>query len=225
MNAPDGGAVTIILAAGRGRRLGGAGKALIRLGGTGTRTLAARAMHAALEAGTHPILVLGHRRAEVVRTLAEEAPDLLARTTVAECPDWCMGLSASFRAGVAAACAVSGRTAGGSVDGAPRRCAMLLVDQPHVGAEALRRVLAAHRPGRIARGTRAGRDGHPVVLDLAEAREAARGAVGDEGARRHLRRQRGRIDRVVLDGVDDDADVDTPTDLARERARAGRPGR
>ncbi|WP_318779787.1 nucleotidyltransferase family protein [Nesterenkonia halotolerans] len=200
--------VTVILAAGEGSRLGSRGKALVSRDG---RTLVQHAVQAAADAGTVPLLVLGHR-AEQVRAVLDETAALdeataLAGAEIVICPTWRQGLSASFRAGVQ-----------GAHDRGADRVAVVLVDQPGIGAEALRMVLDAHRPGRIARGSVRGRPTHPVVLDLRAAFDAAAVAQDDEGARPYLRAHPELLDTVDLTGSAEDADIDTPEDLLRWRA-------
>lgn len=189
--------VTVILAAGAGTRLGGQGKALLRIG---RDTLAERALRGAREAGTSPLLVLGHRSGEVRATLTRNAS--AAGTEIVECPDWRQGLSASFRAGVQAAAA---RGAG--------RVAVVLVDQPGISTAALQAVLHAHASGRITRGVADGSPTHPVVFDLDAARSAAALALGDEGAREYLRTHPDLIDAIDISESSDAADLDTPQDL------------
>ncbi|MGJ9373490.1 nucleotidyltransferase family protein [Nesterenkonia sp. CF4.4] len=191
--------VTVILAAGAGTRLGGQGKALLRVGG---ETLAERALRSARAAETSPLLVLGHRAAEVRAALSQEASWTSAE--IVDCSDWGQGLAASLRAGVRAA---AERGVG--------RVAVVLVDQPGISSTALRRVLRAHTPGRITRGVVRGAATHPVVFDLGTAQEAATLAVGDEGARTYLRAHPELIDAVDISDVAEPADIDTPEDLSR----------
>src|SRR3954469_11192316 len=92
----------------------------------------------------------------VLGAAAEEALPLLAGTgaTAVVAADWDEGMSASLRAGLAAA---SGTDADAAV--------VTLVDLPDVGAEVVRRVL--DRPagaGTLRRAAYGGRVGHPVVL-------------------------------------------------------------
>ena len=193
---------TIILAAGAGRRLGGRSKALLRL--PEGEMLGIRAVRCALAAETVPVLVLGYEAEDTERTLREAGPELMEQTLVLHAEDWEVGLSASFRAGVGAA-----RDAGLS------RCAVLLVDQPGIGEQALAAVLAEHEPGRITRGAVEFRPSHPVVLEMPDALAAAETAAGDEGARAYLREHAVRVDPVDITDLAEDADLDTPEDLAR----------
>lgn len=189
--------VTVILAAGAGTRLGGHGKALLRLRG---ETLTARALRSARAAGTSPLLVLGHRAGPVRAALAQ-APGWAEEDAV-DCPDWERGLSASFRTGVHAA-----------AQRGAERVAVVLVDQPGIGAPALQAVLAGHAPGRIARGLVAGSLTHPVVFELGAAQAAAALAVGDQGARPYLQAHAELVDAIDITGLAEAQDIDTPEDL------------
>ena len=96
-----------------------------------------------------------------------------ARAVVAD--DWATGMSASLRAGLAAA------------DGA-RYVVLHLVDTPDVGAEVIARVLAAAQSAAsgLARATFGGRPGHPVVIERSHVAALMETLHGDEGARRFL---------------------------------------
>lgn len=91
--------------------------------------------------------------------------------------------------------------------------AVLLVDVPGIGADAVRRVGAAWRPGRIAVARYAAVRGHPTVMSPALWREALTLAGPDEGARSLLRARPDLVDEIEVPG--DPADLDTPADLAR----------
>ncbi|GFZ76836.1 nucleotidyltransferase family protein [Nesterenkonia alkaliphila] len=197
---------TVILAAGRAQRLGGISKPLLRSRG---ELLAARSLRTALQAGTVPVLVLGHRAEQVGAALKAEVPGLAAQAQFAVVPEGRSQLAESFRTGVR-------RAAGLGAD----RIAVLLVDQPGITAAALAAALEGHTAGRIIRGAVQGRAGHPVVMATAEAAAAAELAEGDEGARRYLHSQAGRVDTVDLTGLAEDADIDTPEDLALLTASA-----
>ncbi|WP_258933604.1 NTP transferase domain-containing protein [Nesterenkonia pannonica] len=200
--------VAVILAAGAGRRLGGLSKPLLRWNG---RTLSGLAMQAAHDAGTEPLLVLGHRSDEVLGTLRAEEADLLSGTSVVHLQQSC-AMADSLQAGVHRA-----------AEGAADHVLLMLVDQPSIGAAAARAVLAAHRRQRITRGRIQGQPSHPVLLDTPDALAAAALAVGDEGARRFLRQHEHRTTWVPLDGIAEAWDVDAPGDL--KRLRGGAAGR
>jgi molybdenum cofactor cytidylyltransferase/nicotine blue oxidoreductase len=101
-----------------------------------------------------------------------------------------------------------------AVDAAAGRAdalAVLLVDQPGIGADAVRAVVAAWSPGRIAVGRYAGRRGHPIVMAEQLWRAALTLAGRDDGARTLLR---SRPDLVVeVDVPGDPTDLDTPQDV------------
>jgi CTP:molybdopterin cytidylyltransferase MocA len=124
----------LILAAGEGRRFGGA-KQLALLDG---RPLLAHVLE--LAAPYDPLVVLGARAEEILA--AVEIP----RHVIAA--DWAEGQAASLRAGVAAL---------GDVE----RALILLGDQPFLTREVIEAVLAL---GGTARATYDGVPGHPVVL-------------------------------------------------------------
>ncbi len=96
-----------------------------------------------------------------------------ARPVVAE--RWADGISASVRAGLAAA-----RGAG--------RAVLHVVDTPDVGADVVSRVLAAAdtAPAGLARACFYGRPGHPVVVGAAHWPALVASMRGDRGARDFL---------------------------------------
>lgn len=161
-----------------------------------------RALRTAQQVGTTPVLVLSHRSPEVLRTLRTQAPEELETAEVAELASPSAGLSLSFKTGMRHA-----------ADRGAEQIAVLLVDQPWIGAEALRTVLEAHQRGRITRGLIRGKPSHPVVFDREDALAAASQAQGDHGARNYLRAHRQRSDLIDLSAYADDADIDTPDDL------------
>lgn len=89
--------------------------------------------------------------------------------------------------------------------------AVLLVDVPGVGADAVRAVVAGWQPGRIAIGRYRGRRAHPTVMGL-ELWRAALGLAGaDEGARALLASRPQLVDEIDVPG--DPRDLDTAEDL------------
>lgn len=95
--------------------------------------------------------------------------------------------------------------------------AVLLVDVPGVGTDAVRSVVRAWRPGRIAVGSYAGRRGHPTVMGLEHWRDALAMAGPDEGGRALLIARPDLVDEIDVPG--DPTDLDTPDDLARWQRR------
>jgi CTP:molybdopterin cytidylyltransferase MocA len=90
--------------------------------------------------------------------------------------------------------------------------AVALGDQPRIGAEAYRRLAAAHRDGaQLAVATYGGKRGHPVLIGRPYF-DAAMHLTGDEGARSLLAAH--DVVEVACDGTGDATDIDTPADLA-----------
>jgi CTP:molybdopterin cytidylyltransferase MocA len=90
--------------------------------------------------------------------------------------------------------------------------AVLLVDTPGIGADAVRAVVDAWTPGRIAVGRYPGAGrAHPTVMSVAHWREALAMAAADEGARAFMRAHPDLVD--VVDVAGDGTDLDTPDDL------------
>lgn len=204
----------LLLAAGGGRRMGGA-KALLRE--PSGRRFVERGLAVLREAGCDPVLVVVGAQAQEVRGYAGAA-DL-----VVEAPDWATGQAASLRAGLTAV----GET------GAEAVC-LLLVDLPDVDAEVVRRVTTAvtaaassvttatatdtggdaggdarRALGRAAYG---GLPGHPVVIGRDHWEGVLASLHGDSGARDYLATH----DHVVVECGDlaTGRDADTPADLA-----------
>ncbi|HKC29346.1 MAG TPA: NTP transferase domain-containing protein [Jatrophihabitans sp.] len=90
--------------------------------------------------------------------------------------------------------------------------AVLLVDTPGITADAVRAVVAAWRPGRIAVGRYGVRRGHPIVMAPDLWRDAVRMAAADEGARALLAARPDLVDEIEVPG--DPSDLDTQEDLA-----------
>jgi CTP:molybdopterin cytidylyltransferase MocA len=92
--------------------------------------------------------------------------------------------------------------------------AVLLVDTPGIGADAVRAVVKAWTPGRIAVGRYPGRrHGHPIVMGRELWQEALEHAGADAGARELMKVKPYLVDTVPVAG--DVTDLDTPDDLAR----------
>ena len=173
-----------VLAAGAGTRFGRP-KAEVLVGG---ERLVDRAVRVAREAGCEPVLALVREGTSV------------AGAAVVVNPDPGRGQRSSLALAVAAA-------------GPVEALAVLLVDTPGVGVEAVRDVAAAWRPGRIAVGRYGSRRGHPIVMAPALWSQALALAGADEGARALLKARPDLVDDVDVPG--DPADLDTPEDLAR----------
>ena len=168
-------------------------KTLARLG---RQPLVAHAVAAATSSGLRPLVVV----------VGCQAPDVAAAVgpgvEVIENPDWEHGMSTSLRAGLATLLTDRSVTA----------VAVALADQPRIGAEAYRRLVAAHHQGaELAVATYGGKRGHPVLIGRTHFAEAMR-MTGDQGARTLLAAH--PVVEVPCDGTGDALDVDTPADLA-----------
>ena len=187
----------IVLAAGRSSRMAPQHKLLVtdRAG----KPMVARVVDNLLAAPGRPlIVVLGHRQDEVRAALGGRP------VTLVEAPDWDAGLSASLRAGIAAAPAEA------------RAAIVCLGDMPLVTARTIERLMAAYDPdeGRlIVAPTWQGELGNPVLWDRRFFPEMM-ALTGDRGARSLMERHAEHLTTVAMD---DDAvlrDVDTTEQLA-----------
>jgi len=177
----------LLLAAGAGTRMG-MPKALV----DGWLTRSVDTLEAAGCDGVTVVLGAG----------ADQARDLLAEAgvevqeVVAE--DWADGMGASLRAGLAA------------LPAGPDAAVVTLVDLPDVGAEVVRRVLAAPVDrSTLRRAAYDGVPGHPVLLGHDHWAGAAASAHGDQGARDYLAAHRPEL--VECGDLATGADMDTPT--------------
>jgi CTP:molybdopterin cytidylyltransferase MocA len=187
----------LVLAAGAGKRFGGA-KQLAELDG---RPLLE---HAILAMTASPV-------GRVVVVLGSGAEEVLGRVDLhgAEpvvCRRWEEGQSASLARGLEELV----------------ECEAVVVtlgDQPRLSPDAIRRVIAARGSGAAAvRATYQGAPGHPVVLEH-ELFERMRDVSGDHGARNLLMSVQTR--EVPCDDLGGGEDVDTPDEL--DTLRAGGP--
>ena len=199
----DKAAAALILAAGAGTRMGGP-KALLEFRG---RLLVERAIDAARAGGCAQALAVLGAAADEVRQRAD-----LRGARIVVNQGWNEGIGSSLRAGLIALTrdAQFDETGAASVDAA----LVLLVDQPLVGADAIRAVLGAwHGGARLAAASYGGRRGHPVLLGREHWAAAVRDAVGDVGARAYLAAHAARLVLVPCDAVADPRDLDLPADL------------
>lgn len=177
----------LVLAAGAGRRFGGP-KALVMFDGERLVDRAVRLLH---EGGCAPVYVVagaahlgGVHHAVVVTN-----------------PEWGSGMGSSLRAGLKAA------VGAGAV-------VILPVDTPWIGAESVRRLIAARGDGAtVAVATYGGKRGHPVLIGSTHWAAAAAAAVGDTGARAFLAAHPDLVTEVPCDGTGRPDDVDTPDAL------------
>jgi molybdenum cofactor cytidylyltransferase len=190
----------VVLAAGRGLRLGGPiPKPILRFGG---RPLMLYALDAARASGVGPVSVVVSDD-----QVADAVPEGIG---VFRNPAPESGIASSLQ--VALRAHESQAEIGAVVVG--------LADQPLVGADAYRRVASASDDGaRLAVATYGGVRGNPVLIARPHWSEAL-ALTGDEGARVLIRRH-GAIE-VPCDGTGEAVDIDTPEDVTALEARLWR---
>jgi CTP:molybdopterin cytidylyltransferase MocA len=187
-----------VLAAGRGSRLGGrTPKPLTPFHG---RPLVRYALDAATGGGAQPVLlVVGRNRRAVAAAAPTGVPVIRSR-------HWRRGIAHSLRAALDAL----------EASAATAVC-VGLADQPRIGPDAYRRLIAAHEQGAtLAVATYDGARANPVLLDRSLWAEAAT-LEGDMGARALMSNH--DVTDVDCTGTGDPTDVDTLDDL---RALEGR---
>jgi CTP:molybdopterin cytidylyltransferase MocA len=186
----------LLLAAGGGRRLGGRPKALLEHRG---RPLVEQAVGVLRAAGCDRVHVVLGAAADAVRERAR-----LEGCVLVENPGWADGMGSSLRAGL------------DSLAGTGSRGALVsLVDQPGIGPEAVRRVLAGFADeDSLVSAAYDGVRGHPVLFGSAHWAGIAATATGDRGARAYLKEHQEAITLVECGDVARPYDIDTEADLA-----------
>lgn len=186
----------LVLAAGEGRRFGRP-KALVQLDG---RLLVERAVATAHDAGCAPVVVvLGASAGEVARSAD------LAGAVVVVNEAWPTGMGSSLCAGLTALADLHADAA-----------VVLLVDQPQVTPELVRRLVEHWSPGLAAvSASYDGRRRNPVLLSAHVWPDVHASAVGDEGARGWLDAHPDEVVLVACDDLGSDLDIDTADDLDR----------
>ncbi len=188
----------LVLAAGAGRRLGQP-KAGVELGG---RRLVDRQVDLLSQAACSPVVA-------VVGAVELRVPGAI---TVAN-REWRCGMSSSLAAGLTRLAPLT------DVDAV----AVVLVDQPGLSPEAVRRTAAPVLGGAsAARAAYHGRPGHPVVLARAVWQEVLATLHGDAGARRWLQTHAAQVVAVDCAEVATDDDIDSASDLSAARSRLHR---
>ena len=181
----------VLLAAGSGSRLGQP-KALVVLAG---QTLAARGVALLRAGGADPVVVV---------TGAAELPDRSSDALCVHNPDWPTGMGSSLAIGLAHV---------------PADCAaavVALADQPLVGPESVRRLIAAHQAGaRVVVACYEGQPRNPVLISREHWPEVVALAAGDVGARPFLQAHPDLVRRVECADTGRPDDIDSPEDLAR----------
>ncbi|MGH3291000.1 MAG: nucleotidyltransferase family protein [Trebonia sp.] len=185
----------ILLAAGDGSRLGQP-KATVELAGS---TLAERGVALLRDGGTDPVIV-------VTGAVPVELPGVVSVHN----PDWLTGMGSSLVAGLRA------------LQGGATAAVIALADQPLVGAEAVRRLIAAHARGAtVVVAAYGGKPRNPVLIDQVHWRAVVELAAGeDAGARPFLRAHPDLVTLVECGDTGSPVDIDTPQDLARLRESA-----
>ena len=187
--AATAGVAGILLAAGEGSRLGQP-KALVEIGG---EPLARRGVALLRDGGAAPIVV-------VTGAVAVDLPGVLAVHN----PGWRSGMGSSLATGLA------------TVPDSCNAAVIALVDQPLVGAEAVRRLIAAYGAGaRVAVAVYDGAPRNPVLLAREHWAAVTTLAVGDAGARPFLRAYPELVTSVECGDTGRPDDLDTPADLLR----------
>ena len=213
----------ILLAAGEGSRFGQP-KALVELDG---QTLAERGIHMLLAGGADPVLVVtGAAQIELAPMTPKDpkapkdpqAPGHEIHTVYNG--EWRTGMGSSLRA------ALRALSQAGKPDAAERSAAVLppdvaavvvaLADQPLVGAEAVARLIAAHRAGAsVAVAAYQGQPRNPVLLAREHWPEVIATATGDQGARAFLRARPDLVTLIECGDTGRPDDIDTTADLER----------
>jgi len=179
----------VLLAAGSGSRLGQP-KALVELGGS---RLVDRGVGLLRAGGAGPLVVV-----------TGAAALSLSGVIMVHNLDWASGMGSSLAVGLRAV---------------PDGCAaavIALVDQPLIGAGAVRRLIAAHAAGAtVAVAAYQGQPRNPVLLAREHWPEVISLATGDVGARPFLRAHPDLITLVECADTGQPDDLDTPADLAR----------
>jgi CTP:molybdopterin cytidylyltransferase MocA len=186
-------AAGLVLAAGAGRRLGRP-KALVEIDG---ELLVDRAVRVLAEAGCAPVVVvLGAQATDVV------AATTLDRAVVVLNDGWADGMGSSLRCGLHAVEDL------GAAD-----VVVLLVDQPYVGVEHVRRLLDRRGERAAVVASYGGEPRNPALLNASAWPSVCELAVGDVGARAWMRAHPEQVLAVACDDLGGDIDIDTAADL------------
>ncbi len=163
-------------------------------------SLLRRAVHAAVGAGCRPVIVVTGAHAELARR------ELDGLEVMEEFnPLWETGMASSVRAGVEGLV---------RADAGVSATVFLLCDQPHVTAEIVSSLVAAHRGSRklIVASTYGGSFGVPALFSRALFAELAQ-LEGAAGAKQVIKRHAAETHFVSFSGGE--VDVDTPDDFMR----------
>lgn len=184
------GVAGLLLAAGRGSRLGQP-KALVEFEG---ERLVDRGVRLLEEGGCHPVVVV----------LGAATVQVRGAVTVRN-PDWASGMGSSLRVGLAA------------LPQEAESVVVALVDQPLIRPGAVRALIGSGAG--LAVATYGGRRRNPVLIAREHFAEVAELAVGDVGARPFMKAHPELVTAVPCDEHGDPADIDTPADLGLLQAQ------
>jgi molybdenum cofactor cytidylyltransferase len=196
----------VILAAGSSSRMGSPKQTLQYRG----KSLLRRAAIAAQGAGCHPLIVVTGAYAELSR---RELEGLDVREALN--PLWETGMASSIRAGIEALIGANADV-GAAV--------LLLCDQPHVTADIISGLIAAHRSAGspVVASTYDGSFGVPALFGRTLFAELT-GLEGMSGAKEVIRRYASEAHFLPFQGGE--VDVDTPDDFLRLiRSSRAQPG-
>jgi molybdenum cofactor cytidylyltransferase len=190
--------VVLLLAAGEGRRFGGA-KQLAELAG---EPMVRRVARRLLELDLAVIVVTG-ANAEDVEVVLDDLP-----LSVIRHEDWALGMGGSLAAGMREMVRIY-----------PQASSVLicLADQPLLAPSSLRAMLERHAaaPDRILATELGGASGPPVLFPR-DCFDALTVLAGPHGARNLIELNASRVDLFV---ANDPIDIDTPEDLQKARDR------
>jgi molybdenum cofactor cytidylyltransferase len=189
--------IAVVLAAGRGERLGGVAKALLSIDGESFRARVAGTLLAA--GGGDLLVVVGPPHGDRVRAEAARLG-----LSVVENPAPERGMASSVATGFAALAGRAGTAA-----------LLWPVDVVRVAAASVSAVVTAAAADRIVVPTWQGRGGHPAAFGRALWAELAACDALPQGARSILHRDPARVTRLPVDDPGVLADVDLPADLER----------
>jgi molybdenum cofactor cytidylyltransferase len=186
----------VVLAAGSSSRMGSPKQTLQFRG----ESLLRRAALAALGAGCRPVIVVTGAHSELSR---RELEGLDVREVLNT--RWETGMASSIRAGVEGLV---------DADADADAAVLMLCDQPHVNADVISGLVAAHRAtGRpVIASTYGGSFGVPALFDRALFAELTR-LEGKAGAKEVIKRH--SSEAHFLPFQDGEVDVDTPYDFSR----------
>jgi nicotine blue oxidoreductase len=161
--------------------------------------LVERAVATLRDGGCTRILVVLGAEADRVRDEAR-----LGDVTLIVNPGWKSGMGSSLRAGLVELAKLAEADA--------EAAAVLLVDTPGIGPDAVARLLAAATtgPAVLLTATYKGKRGHPVILGRDHWPGVATLATADVGARAYLIAHADQVQGVPCEDIADDTDLDVP---------------